>query len=161
MPEFGPLTDARLTNAARLCAPGQRIARGVARHLRAQGFASLLEYVPARGLRVDVIALGPRGQVWIVECKSSRADLAADRKWQGYLDWCDHFFWAVPPGFPTDILPPGCGVLIADDFDAELVTLGPESRLAPARRKALTADFARQAALRLQLAQDPASAHPA
>ncbi|MCC5984395.1 MAG: MmcB family DNA repair protein [Rhodobacteraceae bacterium] len=142
-------------------APGQRLARGVARHLRAQGFAPLLEYAPTRGLRVDVIALGPKGEVWVIECKSSRADFTADAKWQGYLDWCDRFFWAVPPDFPTDILPADCGLLIADDYDAECISRGPERRLSPARRKALTADLARQAAWRLQRAIDPESLHPA
>lgn len=152
---FPAIPTARSTDPACPLAPGQRIARGVARHLRASGFASLLEYVPTRGLRVDVMAIGPHGQVWVVECKSSRADFAADRKWQGYLDWCDRFFWAVPPEFPTDLLPPDAGVLLADDFGAELLCLGPERRLAPARRKALTTDFARHAAWRLQQAQDP------
>lgn len=152
-----PASTTRILSTA---TPGQRIARGAARFLRAQGFAPLLEYVPARGLRVDVIALGPKGEVWVVECKSSRADFSADSKWQGYLDWCDRFFWAVPPDFPTDILPPGCGLLIADDYGADCITLGPECRLAPARRKALTADLARQAAWRLQRLTDPESLHP-
>ncbi len=156
MPSAPALTPPPESTAA----PGQRLARGVARHLRAQGFAPLLEYVPARGLRVDVIALGPKGEVWVIECKSSRADFIADTKWQGYLAWCDRFFWAVPPEFPTDILPPDCGLLIADDYGADCITLGPEHRLAPARRKALTADLARQAAWRLQRSLDPESAYP-
>ena len=39
--------------------PGQRLARGVSRCLRGLDFAPLFEFVPAPGLRVDVIALGP------------------------------------------------------------------------------------------------------
>ena len=46
-----------------LLLPGQRLARGVARHLRGRDFATLLEFVPAPGLRVDVIALGPKGEI--------------------------------------------------------------------------------------------------
>ena len=47
--------------------PGQKLARGVARHLRGHGFVSVEEFVPARGLRVDVMGLGPKGEVWVVE----------------------------------------------------------------------------------------------
>ena len=56
--------------------PGQRLARGVSRHMRALGFASLEEFVPTRGLRVDVLALGPKGELWVIECKSSRARIS-------------------------------------------------------------------------------------
>ncbi|MCH2163420.1 MAG: MmcB family DNA repair protein, partial [Marinovum sp.] len=54
--------------------PGQRLARGVARHLVNLGFNPIEEFVPTRGLRMDVLALGPKGEFWCVECKSSRAD---------------------------------------------------------------------------------------
>ncbi len=137
--------------------PGQRLARGVCRHLTARGLACLTEFTPARGLRVDVIALGKRGEVWIVECKSSRADLRADRKWQGYLEWCDRYFWAVPPDFDADLLPEGCGILHADDFGAEVALMAPEHPLPPARRKALTRAFAQAAAWRWQALADPGS----
>ena len=40
--------------------PGQLIARGVARYLRSLGYVSLKEFVPTRGLRVDIMALGPK-----------------------------------------------------------------------------------------------------
>ena len=66
--------------------PGQVLARGVARHLVSHGFVCVEELVPARGLRVDVMALGPKGEIWVVECKSSRADFASDHKWDGYLE---------------------------------------------------------------------------
>jgi len=85
--------------------PGQLLARGVGRHLRSHDFVSVEELVPTSGLRVDVMALGPKGEIWIVECKSSRADFQADHKWQGYLAWCDRFFWAVDTDFPTELLP--------------------------------------------------------
>jgi hypothetical protein len=135
--------------------PGQRLARGVCRHLRGHDFATVEEVVPAPGLRVDVMALGPKGEVWVVECKSGRADYTSDRKWQGYLAWCDRFFWAVDQAFPTDVLPEGTGLILADAHDAEILRVGPEMRLAPARRKALVHGFARAAALRLQNLRDP------
>jgi hypothetical protein len=135
--------------------PGQVLARGVARHLAALGFASVEEFVPARGLRVDVMGLGPRGEIWVVECKSSRSDFTSDRKWQGYLDWCDRFFWAVDAEFPTDLLPRETGLILADAYDAEILRMPDEDRVAPARRKALTLKFATHAARRLQVLRDP------
>jgi hypothetical protein len=135
--------------------PGQRLARGVRRHLASLDFAALEEFVPERGRRVDVIALGPKGEIWVVECKSSRADYLGDGKWQGYLDWCDRYFWAVDAEFPTDLLPEGTGLIIADDYDAEILRMAPETRLAPARRAALIRRFARDAARRVQRLSDP------
>ena len=46
------------------------------------------------------MALGPKGEIWVIECKSSRVDFTSDAKWQGYLDWCDRYFWAVDEEFP-------------------------------------------------------------
>ena len=135
--------------------PGQRLARGVCRHLLSLGFSTVEELVPAPGLRVDVMALGPKGEVWVVECKSSRADFVTDRKWQGYLDWCDRFFWAVDERFPTDLLPEGTGLMIGDGYDAEVIRMPHETRLAGARRKVVVQTFARTAALRLQQRRDP------
>jgi hypothetical protein len=135
--------------------PGQRLQRGVARGLRDLGFACVEEMVLATGLRVDVMALGPKGELWAVECKSCRADFTADRKWQGYLEYCDRFFWAVDADFPGEVLPEGSGLILADAYDAEILRMGPETPLAGARRKAMTQAFARHAALRLQALRDP------
>ncbi|MEP2783017.1 MAG: MmcB family DNA repair protein [Pseudoruegeria sp.] len=135
--------------------PGQLLARGVNRHLRHHDFVAIEEFVPERGKRVDVLALGPKGELWVVECKSSRADFQSDQKWQGYLEWCDRYFWAVDADFPTDLLPEDTGLIIADAYDAEIIRMGPEVKLAPARRKALIQKFARHAALRLQGFRDP------
>lgn len=136
--------------------PGQSLARGVARCLRGHDFVALTEFSPMRGLRVDVLALGPRGEIWVIECKSSRADFTSDRKWQGYLAWCDRFFWAVGPDFPTDLLPGDTGLILADGYGAEILRHGPETRLAPARRRKLVEKAARTAAARLQALTDPA-----
>lgn len=138
-----------------LLQPGQRLARGVCRYLRSLGFASLEEFVPDRGLRVDVMALGPKGELWIVECKSSRADFQGDLKWQGYLEWADRYFWAVDAEFPTDILPDASGLIIADAYDAEILRMPEECKLSPARRKKLMQKFAMDAAGRLQSLRDP------
>lgn len=135
--------------------PGQLLARGVCRHLASLDFVSVEELVPTSGLRVDVMGLGPKGEIWIIECKSSRADFQGDHKWDGYLEWCDRYFWAVDEGFPTDLLPLETGLLIADGYDAEILRMAPESKLAPARRKVMVQKFARHAALRWHAVRDP------
>lgn len=135
--------------------PGQLLARGVCRHLAGLGFVCVVELVPARGLRVDVMALGPKGEIWVVECKSSRADFMSDQKWQGYLEWADRFFWAVDAEFPTDLLPDETGLIIGDAYGGEIIRMGPEAKLAPARRKVMTLKFAQHAARRLQMLRDP------
>ena len=135
--------------------PGQLLARGVARHLASLNFACVEEFTVTRGLRVDVMALGPKGELWVVECKSSRADFMSDSKWQGYLEWCDRYFWAVDEAFPTDLLPDQTGLIIADAYDAEILRMAPEDKLAPARRKKMLHQFATHAARRLQALRDP------
>lgn len=136
-------------------APGQRLARGVCRALSGFDFATLEEVVPEPGLRVDVMALGPTGEIWVIECKSSLADFRADRKWHAYLPWCDRFFWAVPADFPVDRLPEAGGLILADDFDAEIIRNPAPAPLPSARRRALTLRFARVAAFRHHGLRDP------
>jgi len=135
--------------------PGQRLARGVCRHLLSYDFVCVEELTPVRGRRVDVMALGPKGEIWVIECKSSRTDFTSDKKWGDYLEWCDRYFWAVDEAFPTELLPEDTGLILADDFDAEIIRMAPEVKLAPARRKAVVQKFARHAALRAQAARDP------
>ena len=43
----------------------------------------------------------------------------------------------------------------AANYDAEIIRMGPETKLAPARRKVMVQKFARHAAVRAQAAQDP------
>ena len=137
--------------------PGHRLARGVARMLVGMGHAPLCEFVPSGGLRVDVISVTPSGEIWIVECKSCRADFVADRKWQGYLDWCDRFFWATDCDFPTELLPEESGLIVADPYGAELGRMAPLEKLAAARRARVLRDIARTAACRLVRVSDPAA----
>lgn len=135
--------------------PGQLIARGVCRLLASHDFCSLEEFVPTRGLRMDVMAIGPKGELWCVECKSSRADYASDSKWQGYLDYCDRFFWAVGPDFPVELLPDETGLILADAWGGEIVRMPGESKLSGARRKAMTLKLARDTARRYAWLRDP------
>ena len=123
--------------------------------LAAMGHAPLCEFVPAPGLRVDVISVAPSGEIWVIECKSCRADFAGDRKWQGYLDYCDRFFWATDCDFPPGLLPEDSGLIVADCYGAELTQMAPLEKLAAARRARVLRDVARVAALRLARLGDP------
>ena len=55
----------------------------------------LREFTLASGRRVDVMALSPSGQLWIVEIKSSLEDFRADLKWPEYRDFCDRLYFAI------------------------------------------------------------------
>ena len=106
-------------------------------------------------MSVDVMAIDPRVEIWIVECKSSRTDFTSDSKWSMYLEWCDAFYWAVDADFPSEILPLETGVIVADDYDAEIVRTPERSKLPGARRRSLTLKFAHAAAGRHIRQTDP------
>lgn len=131
------------------------LARGVARALAQQGFATLTEVAFADGKRADVLALGRDGTLVIVEIKSSVADFRSDRKWPAYRQWCDRLYFAVPEGFPLELIPEECGLMQADGFGAAILREPGEERLIAARRRALHLRFARLAAVRLQRLVDP------
>lgn len=62
--------------------------------------------------------------------------------------------------FDVDLLPEGSGLIIADGYGAEVLRMGGETRLAPARRKAMTHRFASHAARRLHFLRDPHALNP-
>lgn len=124
------------------------VTRGAARLLIGLGYAPLPEVTLPNGRRADLMALGPRGEILIVEVKSGRDDFLIDRKWPEYQPFCDAFYFAVAPEFPRDLLPPEPGLIVADAFDGAVLREAPSAPLAPARRKALTLAFGRLAALR-------------
>ncbi len=124
------------------------VTRGAARLLSALGYAPLAEFPLPNGRRADLMALGPKGELVIVEVKSSVEDYRTDRKWGDYGPFCDAFYFAVPPEFPREILPEEPGLIAADGFGGAVLRPAPVTPLAPARRKALTLAFARLAAFR-------------
>jgi hypothetical protein len=132
-----------------------KISRGVMRHFAQIGLSSLSEFSPTRGLRVDIVALGPSDEIWIVECKSGKNDFKSDNKWHNYLDWCDRYFWAVDGKFPIDILPLDTGLIIADSYDASILREAPLNKLSAARRKKLIKSVAKIACNRLLHHTDP------
>ena len=139
----------------RQSAAALEIQRGVGRLLLAHGLASLTELPLANGRRADVVGLSDKGEIWIIEVKSSLEDYRSDQKWPEYAEFCDRFYFAVAPGFPREIIPEDVGLIIADRFGAAIVRTGPQTLLAGARRKAMTTRFARAGAHRLQQLMDP------
>ena len=142
--------------ASELLAGAAAICRGVCRRLAEQGYATLTEVTLATGRRVDVMALDRRGEILVVEIKSSVADFRADHKWQDYLEFCDRFAFAVGPDFPRELLPEDVGLLIADAYDAHELRAPVTTALPAARRKHLLLRFAHVASARLQRRDDPA-----
>ena len=136
------------------------VARGVTRLFCRHDLFAMCEVPLPNGRRADLMAVGPRGEITIVEIKVSRADLLGDQKWVDYLDYCDRFFWAVPQSLAAllDDLrfrPGEAGLLVADRYDAAVIREPSTRPLAPARRKAEILRFARRAARRLSAQIDP------
>ena len=131
------------------------VQRGCCRLLAQMGYAAVTELSLATGRRVDIMALGPKGEIIVLEIKSSLIDYRTDAKWEEYLDFCDRFYFAVPPEFPREIIPAEVGLVIADRFGAEILREGPHTPLPPARRKKLTLHAARVSARRVHRFLDP------
>ncbi|CAM5772253.1 hypothetical protein LMIY3S_03782 [Labrys miyagiensis] len=134
------------------------IQRGAGRLLRHYGLAPVPEVTLPNGRRADLAAVGRKGEIWIVEIKSSVLDFQVDRKWPDYLDFCDRLYFAVGPDFPITLLPEEAGVMVADAYGGTLLRDAPEQKLAAPARKALTLHLARLAASRLHQAMDPEGA---
>ena len=125
------------------------VARGVSRLLIGEGFSPILEFTLANGRRLDVAALAPDGTMAGVEIKVSTADLKGDIKWPEYLEFCELFYFAIPPDFPDALVPANTGLIVADRYGGAIVRESGRSVLHPSRRKAVTLSFARCAAERL------------
>ncbi len=131
------------------------VLRGVSRLLYRQDYIAVAEVPLGNGRRADIMALGPKGEVTIIEIKVSRADLLGDGKWPFYLDYCDRYFWAVPQGFDLDLFqrpelaPDTTGLIVADRYDAAVLRDPAHAPLAGSRRRAETLRVARLAARRL------------
>jgi hypothetical protein len=131
------------------------IARGTARLLRSLGFASVSELPLPSGRRADLVALNQRGEIWIVEIKSSVEDLRADQKWHEYRAHCDRLFFAFTQDLPCEIFPEQTGLIVADAYGAHMHCDAPEHRLPAPTRKLMTVWFAIAAAQRINRLIDP------
>lgn len=142
-----PLIDGRQSDRAML------VRRGVQVLLNEMRLALLPEMSLANGRRADLVGLTDKGEIWIIEIKSSIEDFRVDRKWPEYRSYCDRLFFATHGEVPLDIFPEDCGLLVSDGYGAHLLREAPEHRLPPATRKAVTLNFSRTAAQRLMIAE--------
>ena len=155
MAELPPIVDLRQSPNA------LRVQRGVMRLLRAQyDFCCFAEVPLANGRRADVLGLGPKGEIWIVEIKSSLIDFQVDQKWPNYKEFCDRFFFAKPPELDPDIFPASEGLMVGDGHDAAILRMAGEAPLPPPRRKAMLLKLARLGADRIHTLMDPSPGEP-
>lgn len=151
VPDCSPLTDGTAL----------AVARGILRLFQRHQIFGILEVPLPNGRRADIMAIDGSGHLTIVEIKCSRADLLGDAKWPDYFDYCDRYFWGVPTAFDlspfeAETLWPGrTGLIVADQYDAEILRPAPAEPLPASRRKAETLRFARRAAQRLTALADP------
>jgi hypothetical protein len=136
------------------------VARGVTRLFCRQDLFAVCEIPLPNGRRADLMAIDHKGGFTIVEVKVSKADLFGDGKWRDYLEFCDRFFWAVPPHLALFLeeeryLPSEAGLIVADRYDAAIVREASHRPMPPARRKAELLRFARRSARRLAAQIDP------
>ena len=90
------------------------VARGTARMLHTLGFSCISELSLPSGRRADLVALNERGEIWIVEIKSSLEDLRADQKWPEYRSHCDRLFFAFTRELSHEIFPLDTGLIVAE-----------------------------------------------
>jgi hypothetical protein len=153
LPPATSLADERAT--------AQLVARGIMRLFARNGIWCLAEMPLRNGRRADLMGVDEKGRIVIVEIKVARGDLLGDGKWPDYLDFCDCFYWGVPPGLDRSPLegegyrPDCCGIIVADGYDAEILRPAPLHPLAAARRKCEIERLARTALRRLTVGADP------
>jgi hypothetical protein len=151
------LIDSCFNDASPIAA---EVARGVTRLFCRQDLFAICEVPLPNGRRADMMAIDAKGALTIVEIKVAKADLLGDAKWTDYLEYCDRFFWAVPPSLASicegeRFLPSEAGLIVADRYDAAFTREALIRPLAPGRRKAELLRFARRAARRLSAQIDP------
>lgn len=142
-----PLEDGRQSEKALL------VRHGVQRLFLRLGIPVLSELPLADGRRADLIGVTRKGEVIIVEIKSSIADLKADHKWQDYRNHCDKLYFASHQDVPMEMFPNDCGFILADGFDGHIMREAPEHRLSAPKRKALMLRLSRVSMRRLTRAE--------
>ena len=152
---INPLVDGRQSERAMV------VRRGVQRLLVQMGAVVMPELCLSTGRRADLVALTRRGDIWIIEIKSSIEDFRVDRKWPEYRLHSDRVFFATHPEVPAEIFPEECGFILSDGYGAEIMREAPEHRMLPATRKALMLRIARAGAARLLAAELAGVAVPA
>jgi hypothetical protein len=144
-----------MANSYRTYGVTSDIVRGVSRMMLELGHSPLPEFSLPNGRRLDIAAITGSGDIVGIEIKVSVEDFRGDMKWQEYLDYCDQYYFAIPDGFPQDIMPAGQGLIIADRFGGAILRPSATGSINAARRKAMLIRFARAAAERHARLLDP------
>ena len=119
--------------------------------MRKSGYSCLAELTLASGRRCDLICLSKKGDIVIIEVKSSVEDFRVDNKWPEYQKYCDEFYFATHADVPTDTFPEAEGLFIADAYGAEIIRAAKENSITAATRKTLLLRFAHIANNRLRI----------
>jgi hypothetical protein len=146
-------STAEFSRIASTSAPA--ILRGAVRLLYSLNFAAVSELALNSGRRADLVAIGPTGELWIIEIKSSVADFRADQKWGEYKCNCDRFLFAVSPKFPPELIPSSEGLIVADEYGGTLIRNSEHHPAPAATRKTILIKVARTSTLRLAATSDP------
>lgn len=150
MPDEPWIVDRRQSDRA------LRVQRGLMRLLRSRfDLCCFTEVTLSNGRRADVLGVGPKGTIWIVEIKTSVEDFRVDNKWPDYKDYCDRFYFAKPVELDAEIFPADEGLIVADGHGAEILREADDDPLPPARRKAMMLALARLGADRIHALLDP------
>ncbi|MEO1043962.1 MAG: MmcB family DNA repair protein [Pseudomonadota bacterium] len=141
------------------------VARGAIRFFARNDIWLVPEVSLPNGRRCDLVGLDPKGAVTIIEIKTARSDLLGDDKWTEYLDYCDRFYWALPPEFEHGLVdrevfqPQRTGLVVADSYDGELVRAAARHALAAPRRNVMVRELARVTMRRAAQLADPQLLH--
>ena len=148
--DLEPVVDLRQSPTA------LKVQRGVMRFLRAErDLCCFAEVQLANGRRADVLGIGSKGEIWIVEVKSSLIDFQVDQKWPEYKHFCDRFYFAKPLDLDPDIFPASEGLIAADGHGGAILREAHDHEMPPARRRALLLKLARLGADRIHTLMDP------
>jgi len=142
-----PLDDGRQSELALF------VRRGIQILSLQLGLSLLTEVALPNGRRADLMGFNRQGEIWIIEIKSSLADLKADHKWPDYSAFCDRLFFASHGEVALEHFPESCGFMLADAFGAHIVREAPLNKLSAQRRKALMLRIAKKATARLTRAE--------
>jgi hypothetical protein len=135
--------------------PARTICRGTIRLLHAMGYAATVELPLPSGRRADIAAVGPSGEIWIVEVKSCLNDFRTDQKWEDYRAHCDRLFFAVDCDFPQEAIPDEAGLMVVDGYGGAILREALPHPLVAATRKAVMLRIARLSSSRLCAINDP------
>jgi hypothetical protein len=127
------------------------VARGVSRLLLDEGYSPILEFTLPSGRRLDVAAIGPgQAKMLGVEIRWRWPDLQTATRNGRKLDYCDLFYFAIPPDFPDEHVPhQATGLNCGGPAMAARSSRKPKpNRCMPAGAEAVTISFARCAAVR-------------